>query len=73
MQSIVHSVFSVVVSVIATLLVVGLTGIIVLLLMDQKPAPLLTEDEAEVDRGVTPVVRSPPPQRELSARLRTTH
>jgi hypothetical protein len=39
MPSFVHSVFFIVVSVIATLLVAGLTGIITVLLMNRKPAP----------------------------------
>jgi hypothetical protein len=39
MQPFVHSVFSVVVSVIATLLAAGLTGVIAVLLMDRRPEP----------------------------------
>ena len=49
MQGIVESVFVVVVSLITTLLVVGLTGIIILLAIDQEAAPLVTEQEPAGD------------------------
>lgn len=75
MQPFVHSVFALVVSVIATLLVAGLTGIIAALLMDRKPAPLLTGHEPEGDRSVKRVVPSPRAESapgEFSPSLRTS-
>ena len=59
MQPFVYSVFVFVVSVIATLLVAGLTGIITLLLVNRQPAPLLAGHEPEADRSVNRVVQSP--------------
>ena len=75
MQPFVHSVFLVVVSVIATLLVAGLTGIITLLLTDRQPAPLLTGNESDTDGSGTLVVqsrRASSAQPGLSTALRTS-
>jgi hypothetical protein len=57
MQPFVHSVFFVVVSVIATLLVAGLTGLIMLLLTNRQPASQLSGNEPDTDGG-TLVVQS---------------
>jgi hypothetical protein len=76
MQPFVHSVFFVVVSVIATLLVAGLSGIIAILLMDRTTGPRLTAHEPDEDRGVTRVVQRPRASSapgEFSTNLRTSH
>ena len=57
MQSFVHSVFVVVTSVIATLLMVGLSGIIVLLITDGG-TPSATEHAPEADRHADHIVQS---------------
>jgi hypothetical protein len=51
MQPFVESVFVVVASLITTLLVGGLSGIIILLTIDTTKAPRLTRHEAAVDHG----------------------
>ena len=64
MQPFVHAVFQVVVTVIATLLIAGLSGIITLLLMDGQPPSLRTEHEPDTDgHGALDV----PPRRGSSA------
>jgi Flp pilus assembly protein protease CpaA len=75
MQPFVYSVFSLVVSVIATLLVAGLTGIIAVLLMNRRPAPLLTGQEPEADRSEkrgAPNPRASSAEPTFSAALRTS-
>lgn len=69
MQPFVHSVFLVVTSVIATLLVAGLTGIIAVLLMDRESAPP-TGTRLDMDGSAQRAVQSPrvsSAQRELAA------
>ena len=75
MQPFVHSVFFVVVSVIATLLVAGLSGIITMLLMDQQPGPLLTGNEPEAESSGTRVQnrRASTAQPGLPTALRVSH
>ena len=52
MQSFVYSVFLVVVSIIATLLAVGTSGILLVLAMDGGTSPHVTGDEPAADHRV---------------------
>lgn len=58
MQSFVYSVFVVVSSVIATLLAVGLSGVLLLLAMDPGASSHSTEGEPAADRGAGRSVQS---------------
>ena len=59
MQPFVQTVFSVVGTVVITLLAAGLTGIIAVLLMDRRPAALPTGHAPEADRNEKRVAQNP--------------
>jgi len=58
MQSFVYSVFLVVVSVIASLLAIGTSGILLVLAMDGGTSPHVTGDEPAADHGAGRAVQS---------------